>query len=289
MAALAHHADAVPARLSVPAARRHASCDAPIPRDTALLRDRPNHHVLWPVARGGLEFRPVGRLTGCCDGVCGAVVEIPSVTAGPGGLGRHVHVFRCDVGFLPLAESGICIQLPRHHAILPRWLAGGGRRCRATVGSSGGCGWIIRTALDRVPFATAWRSSHHAPSRGAGQSRLPVGRRAATGPDPRDQCEPIHLFSVLDSRHAFLPFVPEGLSFCPLSLWWDAGITGGGFWAAIDRGDAAVANPACGAAHSRPTRQGFRFRINSWRSRHLDDRTSGAPTTDLTRPTRRRA
>src|SRR5262245_18539485 len=210
MAALAHHADAVPARLSVPAARRHASCDASIPRDTALLRDRPNYDVLWSVARGGLEFRPVGRVTGCCDGVCGAVVELPSVTAGPGGLGRHDHVFRRDVGFLPLAESGICIQLSRHHAILPRWLAGGGRRCRATVGSSGRCGWIIRTALDRVSFATTGRSSHHAPSRGAGQSRFPVGRRAATDPDPRHQCEPIHLFSVLDSPPCLSPLCRRG-------------------------------------------------------------------------------
>src|SRR6516165_6079245 len=177
---------------------------------TMFLRDRPNHGVLWPVARGRLEFRVVGRVAGCCDGVCGTVVEIPSVTAGSGGMGRHDHVFRHDVGLLPLAESGICIQLSRHHAIIPRWLAGGGRRRRATLGGSGRCGGIIRAALDRVPFATAWRSSRHAPSRGAGQPRIPVGRRAATDPDPGDQCEPIHLFSVLDSPPCLSPHCPRG-------------------------------------------------------------------------------
>src|SRR5262249_9902375 len=106
---------------------------------------------------------------------------------------------------------------------------------------------------------------------------------------PVPNVTPFFFFRFLPRRHVFLPFVPEGLSFCPLSLRRDAGITGGGFWTAIDRGDAAVANPACGAAHSRPTRQGFRFRINSWWSPHLDDRTRAAPTTELTGPTRRRA
>src|SRR6516165_259214 len=223
MAALAHHADAVSARLFVPTARRHAGRGAPIPRDAALLRDRPNHDVLWPLARGRLEFRPVGRLTGCCDGVCGAVVAISSVTAGPGGLGRHDHVLRCDVGLLPLAESGICIQLSRHHAIIPRWLANGGRRRRATLGSGGGCGGIIRAALDRVPSATARRSSHHAPSRGAGQPRIPNGRRTATDPHSGDQREPIHLFSVLDSPPCLSPDCPRGslllAAFCLEGCW----------------------------------------------------------------------
>src|SRR5262249_2885923 len=137
MAALAHHADDVPARLFVSTARRHAPCDTPIPRDAALLRDRPNHDVLWSVARGRLEFRLVGRVAEGCGGVWGAVVKMPSVTAGSGGVGRYDHVFRHDVGLLPLTESGICIQLSRHHAIIPRGLAGGGRRRRATLGSSG--------------------------------------------------------------------------------------------------------------------------------------------------------
>src|SRR5215471_11990055 len=166
MAALAHHADAVPARLCVPPARRYAARGAPIPRDAALLRDRFDHDPLWPVARGGLEFCPLGHVTGRCDGVCGAVVEISSVTAAPGGLGRDDHVLRCDLGLFSLAESRICIQLSRHHAIIPRWLAGGGRRRRATLGSGGRCGRLIRSALDRVPSATARRSSRHAPSRG---------------------------------------------------------------------------------------------------------------------------
>src|SRR5262249_14879260 len=87
-------------------------------------------------------------------------------------------------------------------------------------------------------------------------------------------------------RHVFLPIVHEALSFRPLSLWRNTGITRGGFWTAIDRGDTAVANLARGAAHSRPTRQGFRLRINAGWSLHLDDRTSGARTTELTGPAR---
>src|SRR5260370_35943135 len=54
-------------------------CISPIPRDAALLRHRTNHDPLWPVARGGLEFCPLGHVTGYCGGVCSAVVEIPSV------------------------------------------------------------------------------------------------------------------------------------------------------------------------------------------------------------------
>src|SRR5262249_18276466 len=139
MAALAYHADAVPARLFVPTARRHAARGAPIPRDAALLRHRTNHGPLWPVARGGLEFRSLGRVTRYCDGICGAVAAISSVTAAPAGLGRDDHVLRCDLGLFSLAESRICIQLSRHHAIIPRWLANGGRRRRATLGSGGRC------------------------------------------------------------------------------------------------------------------------------------------------------
>src|SRR5262249_60898175 len=151
MAALAHPADAVPARLFVPTARRHAAGGAPIPGDAALLRHRTNHEPLWPVARGGLEFCPMGRVTGYCDGVCGVVVEIPSVTAAPAGLGRDDHVLRCDLGLFSLAKSGICIQLSRHHAIIPRWLASGGRRRRATVGSGGRCGGLFLSPLDLNP------------------------------------------------------------------------------------------------------------------------------------------
>src|SRR5262245_2576892 len=253
MAALAHYADAVPARLFVPAARRHASRGTPSPRDAALLRHCTNHDPLWSLARGGLEFCAVGRVTGYCDGVCGAVVEISSVTAAPAGLGHNDHVLRRDVGLLSLAKSGICLQLSRHHAIIARWLASGGRRCRATLGSGGRCGGLIRSALDRVPFATARRSSCHAPSRRAGQPRIPIGCCTATDPRSGDQREPLHLFSVLDSpRHVFLPIVPAGLFPSPLSLWSDTGLARGRFWTAIDRGDAAVASLARGAAHSRP-------------------------------------
>src|SRR5262249_49102465 len=113
-------------------------------------------------------------------------------------------------GLLPLAESGICIQLSRHHAIIPRRLAGGGRRRRATLGSSGRGGGVIRAALGRGPVATAWRSSRSSPSPRARQPRIPVGRRAATDPDPGDQCDPIHLFSVLDSPPCLSPHCPRG-------------------------------------------------------------------------------
>src|SRR5262249_12329116 len=139
-------------------------------------------------------------------------------------------------------------------------LASSGRRRRATVGSGGRCGGIVRSALDRVPFATARRSSCHAPSRGASQPRISIERCTATDPHSGDQREPLHLFSVLNSPpHVFLPIVPAGLFSWPLSLWSDAGLARGRFWAAIDRGDAAVASLARGAAHSRPARQGFRL------------------------------
>src|SRR5262249_56306638 len=132
---------------------------------------------------------------------------------------------------------------------------GGGRRRRATLGSGGRCGGLIRAALDRVPVATARRSSRHAPSRGPGQPRIPVGRRAATDPHPGDQREPLHLFSVLNSpRHVFLPIVPAGLFSWPLSLWRDAGLARRRFWTAIDRGDAAVAGSSPRASPSPPPR-----------------------------------
>src|SRR5262249_46505289 len=73
-----------------------------------------------------------------------------------------------------------------------------------------GGGGVIVPAWVEVRFATAGRSSRHAPSRGAGQPRIPVGRRAATDPDPGDQCEPIHLFSVLDSPPCLSPHCPRG-------------------------------------------------------------------------------
>src|SRR5262249_43828623 len=52
-----------------------------------------NHDPLWSLARGGLEFCAVGRVTGYCDGVCGAVVEISSVTAAPLGWATTITFF----------------------------------------------------------------------------------------------------------------------------------------------------------------------------------------------------
>src|SRR6516165_11081943 len=126
--------------------------------------------------------------------------------------------------FFRSLKSGICIQLSRYHGIIPRGLAGGGRRGRrATLGSGGRCGGIIRAALDRVPSAAARRSWRHAPSRGPGQPRIPIVRRTATDPHSRDQREPIHLFSVLDSPPCLSPDCPRGslllAAFCLEGCW----------------------------------------------------------------------
>src|SRR5262249_34068756 len=97
------------------------------------------------------------------------------------------------------------------------------------------------------------------------------------------------IFGFRRSRHVFLPIIPVDLSSRPLSLWGNAGLARGEFWTAIDRGDTAVANLARGTAHSRPARQGFRLRIDSRWSWHLDHRTSGTPTTELPGAARCRA
>src|SRR5262249_1150916 len=117
--------------------------------------------------------------------------------------------------------------------IIPRGLAGGGRRGWSAVVDEAAPPWevvagVVRAALDRVPSAAARRSWRHAPSRGPGQPRIPIGRRTATDPHSRDQREAIHLFSVLDSPPCLSPDCPRGsfvlaafsLAGCWHYSWW---------------------------------------------------------------------
>src|SRR5262249_10873905 len=111
--------------------------------------------------------------------------------------------------FFRSLKSGICIQLSRYHGIIPRGLAGGGRR-----------GWS--GVVDEA--APPWEVV----AEGPGQPRIPIGRRTATDPHSRDQREAIHLFSVLDSPPCLSPDCSRGsfvlaafsLAGCWHYSWW---------------------------------------------------------------------
>src|SRR5262249_34115882 len=120
LAAMAYYLHAILARLCISAACRYAPGRPTLPRCTTPRCDRRDDGVVRPVARRWMEFHCLGHIAWHCHRVRNGMGEISWLACGGNRMGGGLRVFRGHIGFLPLAQSAVCVRLSRHHAVVPR-------------------------------------------------------------------------------------------------------------------------------------------------------------------------
>ena len=127
LAALAHHAYALPARLRVRPPRRCQDGIPTLPGFPALFCHDLDHGTVRAVAWGEFHVRSLGSTAGHGDHACHHVVEVRSGAAGADRVGCNLWL-RCDnLGFFSLAKPGLCIRISGDHVLLARRISARGR------------------------------------------------------------------------------------------------------------------------------------------------------------------